>query len=241
MKDTYSKAPEFPATRWSMVLAAAGGGVSARAALEELCRLYWFPLYAFSRQWGCSPQDAEDETQNFLTKMASEDLLSRAMPDRGKLRTYLLQAFQRDLTDAHRRAHRLKRGGIAEMLPLHTVDAETLFRQTPLLQSAAATYDRLWAVTCLETALRQVEREYNARGRGTLFENLRPFLDPAGDQDYGTSAGITGMDPNAIRQAVYRLRQRFRAVLRQTVAHTLQNPSETQIEEELSALRAALS
>ena len=235
------QAPQFPATRWSMVIAAAGDGVSARAALEELCRLYWFPLYAFSRQWGCSAQDAEDETQNFLTKMASEDLLSRAVPDRGKLRTYLLKAFQGDLIDAHRRAHRLKRGGTAEMLPLDALDAEMLFRQTPLLQTAAATYDRLWAVTCLETALRLVETEYISRGRGALFENLRPFLDRDGDRDYRSTAGVTGMDPNAIRQAVYRLRQRFRTVLRRTVADTLNNPSEALIEEELRALRAALS
>ena len=234
-------APQFPATRWSMVLAAAGGGVSARAALEELCRLYWFPLYAFCRQWGCSPQDAEDETQNFLTKMASEDLLSRAVPDRGKLRTYLLKAFQRDLIDAHRRTLRQKRGGTAGMLPLDTMDAEALFRQTQLPQSAVATYDRLWAVACLEAALRRVEIEYCGRGRGTLFENLRPFLDPAGDPDYAATALITGIDPNAIRQAVFRLRQRFRAVLRQTVADTLHHPSEALIEEELRALRAALS
>ena len=239
--DQHLKAPDFPATRWSMVLAAAGSGISARAAMEELCRLYWFPLYAFARQWGCSPQDAEDETQNFLTKMSSEDLLSRALPDRGKLRTYLLKAFQRDLIDAHRRAHRVKRGGTAEMLPLDTMDAEALFRQTPLLHSALATYDRLWAVTCLEAALRLVEIEYSARGRSTLFENLRPFLDPAGGEDYKTTAGVTGMDPNAIRQAVFRLRQRFRAVLRQTVADTLHHPSEALVEEELSALRAALS
>ena len=239
--DKSLQTPHFPATRWSIVLAAVGEGDSARAALDELCRLYWFPLYAFSRQWGCSAEDAEDETQNFLTKMASKDLLSRAMPDRGRLRTYLLKAFQRDLIDAHRRAHRQKRGGMAEMLPLDTVDAETLFRQTPLLPSAEATYDRLWAVSCLEAALRVVENEYTSRGRSTLFENLRPFLDPAGEQDYSTTAGITGLDPNAIRQAVFRLRQRFRAVLRQTVADTLHNPSEGLIEEELSALRAALA
>ena len=239
--DIPMQAPQFPATRWSMVLAAAGSGVSARAALEEMCRLYWFPLYVFSRQWGCSPEDAEDETQNFLTKVASEDLLSRAMPDRGRLRTYLLKAFQRDLIDAHRRAHRLKRGGMTEIMPLDAMDAETLFSQTPLLHSPAATYDRLWAVTCLEAAVRLVETEYADRGRAVLFETLRPYLDPAGQRDYAANAGVTGMEANAIRQAVFRLRQRFRAVLRQTVAGTLHNPTEALIEEELAALRAALS
>lgn len=239
--DPSTATPHFPATRWSMVRAAAGGGVSARAAMEELCRLYWFPLYAFSRQWGCCAEDAEDETQNFLTKMAAQNFLSGAVPDQGRLRTYLLKAFQNDLIDAHRRAHRLKRGGGAEILPLHSMNAEALFRETTLQPSAAATYDRLWAVTNLETALNRVEAEYAGRGRGALFEALRAFLDPSGDQNYPAAAAATGLDSNAIRQAVFRLRQRFRAVLRQTVADTLHQPTDALIEEELRALRAALS
>ncbi len=241
MSHPHTPAPLFPATRWTIVLAAAGTGESARLALDELCRLYWFPLYAFSRQWGCSAEDAEDETQNFLIKMASADLLSRAGPDCGRLRTYLLKAFQRDLIDAHRRAHRRKRGGAAEFVPLEAVDAESVYRQTSLLSSAAATYDQLWAMTCLDSAVRTIETEYTARGRAVLFAALRPFLDPGGDHDYEVAAAATGLDPNAVRQAVFRLRQRFRTVLRQTVADTLHHPSEAMIEEELAALRAALS
>ncbi len=239
--DSILKTTNFPPTRWSVVLAAAGTGESARAAMEELCRLYWFPLYAFSRQCGCSPEDAEDGTQNFLLKMASQELLSRAQPDRGRLRTYLLRAFERDLIDAHRHSRRLKRGGGAEMLPLEALDAEALFRQTPLQPSAAATYDRLWAVACLEKALSLLEVEYAGRGRSTLFGTLRPFLDPEEDHHYAKISQATGLEANALRQAVYRLRQRFRALLRQIVADTLDVPTAALIEEELAALRAALS
>lgn len=241
--DLACKPPQFPATRWSIVLAASGGGQTARAALEELCRLYWFPLYAFARQWGCSPEDAEDETQTFLSRMAAEDLLAKAIPDRGKLRTYLLKIFQRDLIDAHRHAHRMKRGGGIQMVPLDKMDAEALFRETTLQSSPTATFDRLWALACLEASFRLLEHEYNQRGRGTLFASLRPCLDPESTSasDYPSLAAATGLEPNALRQAIFRLRQRFRALLCQTIADTLQNPNPAMIDEELSALRAALA
>lgn len=109
MPENELSTPQFPATRWSVVLTASGRGTEARAALEELCRVYWFPLYAFARQRGCGPEDAEDEVQDFLTQVAARDFLAGAAPDRGRLRTYLLAAFQHDLIDAHRRTHRLKR------------------------------------------------------------------------------------------------------------------------------------
>ncbi len=233
--------PQFPATRWSVILTASGGGMDSRAALEELCRLYWFPLYAFARQRGCCPEDAEDRTQDFLARVTAGTILQGVTPDRGKLRTYLLAAFQHDLIDAHRREHRQKRGGHAEFLPLEAMNAEDRFNSTPLRDSAAATYDRAWAVTCLENAVGLLETEYEARGRGSLFQALRPFLDPGEEGSYSIAAQATGLDPGAVRQAVFRLRQRFRAVLRQIISDTLEHPSESLIEEELAALRAALT
>ena len=91
--------PQFPVTRWSVVVAAAGQGRAARQALEEICRLYWFPLYAFARQYGCNIEDAEDETQAFLSQVANADSLAKASPCLGKLRNYLLAAFQHDLIE----------------------------------------------------------------------------------------------------------------------------------------------
>ncbi len=233
--------PHFPATRWSVVLKASGSGTQARAALEELCRLYWFPLYAFARQQGCSPEDAEDETQAFLADMAAGGMLSTAAPDKGHLRTYLLAAFQRDLIDAHRHAHRQKRGGGVEFVSLEVLDAEERYRNTPNQDSPAAIFDFAWALTCLTAAMRLLESEYSARGRTALFQSLRQFLDPESEGDYAAVAGSTGLEPNALRQAVFRIRQRYRTLVRQTIADTLAHPSGALIDEELTALRAALA
>ena len=241
MPDPPPGIPQFPATRWSVVVTASSGGAAARAALEELCRLYWFPLYAFARQSGCSPEDAEDETQEFLARVASRELLAVATATRGRLRTFLLAAFQRDLIDAHRRATRQKRGGGAEVLSIDALNAEGRLSALATTTSAESTYDRLWAMTCLEAAMAALETEYARRDRQALFQTLRPFLDPASEGDYATAAAASGLDPNAVRQAVFRLRQRFRALLRLTIGDTLESPTEALIEEELAALRAALS
>jgi DNA-directed RNA polymerase specialized sigma24 family protein len=232
--------PQFPATRWSVVLTAAGSGTPARAALEELCRLYWFPLYAFARQRGCSPEDAEDETQAFLARLAGGNFLASAAPERGHLRTYLLSAFQHDLIDSQRRAGRLKRGGDAAFVSLDTLQAEERLAHTLATGSPSSAYDRAWAVTCLEATAAALAAEYESRSRGALFQALRPFLDPESDGDYAAAAQATALDPNALRQAVFRLRQRFRVLMRQTIADTLENPTEALIAEELTALRAAL-
>lgn len=241
MSESQPGAPQFPITRWSVVLTASGGGAAARAALEELCRLYWFPLYAFARQSGCSPEDAEDETQEFLTRVASRELLAGATATRGRLRTFLLAAFQRDLIDAHRRTTRQKRGGGAEVLSIDALKAEDRLSALGTATSAENTYDRLWAMTCLDTAMAALESEYTRREKLALFQALRPFIDPQAEGGYEKAAQLTGLEPNAVRQAVFRLRQRFRALLRLTIGDTLESPTEALIEEELAALRAALS
>lgn len=233
--------PQFPPTRWSMVLAASGNGTEARAALEEICRIYWFPLYAFARQSGCSPEDAEDETQEFLARVASREILSTATATRGHLRTFLLTAFRRDLVDSHRRATRQKRGGNAEHLSIDSVQAEGRLSALTAAATPEGSFDRLWAMTCLDTAIATLETEYTQRGRQSLFQTLRAFLDPESEVDYQSAAQKTSLDPSALRQAVLRLRQRFRALLRQIISDTLENPTDALIEEELASLRAALS
>ncbi len=234
-------APHFPPTRWSIVLTAAGGGAPARAALEELCRLYWFPLYAFARQRGWSPEDAEDATQTFLVRVAEGKLLAAATRERGRLRTWLLTAFQHDLMDERRRRDRLKRGANYQFVPMEILEAESRLIRTATLESPSAVFDRAWALTCLEAAAAALEKEYGGRGRGALFDALRPFLDPAGEVSSGSAMQATGLDANALRQAVFRLRQRFRTLLRQHIADTLDQPTESLIDEELAALRAALA
>ena len=241
MPDQTAIVPKFPPTRWSVVLAAAGSGVESRAALEELCRLYWFPLYAFARQRGWSAEDAEDETQEFLTRVAAGELLASVAAGRGRLRTYLLAAFQRDLIDTQRRQSRQKRGGGIHFIPINSIEAEQRLAGMTLANDPAADYDRAFALTCLDAAATRLADEYAERGRAALFQTLRPSLDPSAGVDHSAAAATLGLDANALRQAVFRLRQRFRVLLRQIIADTLQQPSEAHIDEELAALRAALN
>ncbi len=225
-----------------MVLAASGEGAPARAAINELCRLYWMPLYAYARRSGCSEQDAEDATQDFLGRISGMEILRTAAPERGRLRTFLLAVFHRDLIDSTRRASRLRRGGGIPPLPLDSLQAEQWLGTQLTTMPSETVFDRAWAMTTLDSVIQRLEEEYAARGRLSLFSALRPFLDPAdGGVTMADAAAATGLETNAVRQAVYRLRQRFRMLLRAGIADTLQSPSDLLIDEEMAALRAALA
>ena len=222
-------------------MAATRSEPEARRALNELCTLYWLPLYAFARQWGCRPEDAEDATQEFLATVAGGALLAHASPERGRLRTFLLSAFQRDLTDLVRRAGREKRGGGSRhFVSFELADAEAFLQSSTPPQSPEAAFDRAWGLACLDRAIEQLASEYGERGRGALFDRLRPFLDPGATPDYEAVAKTTGLTVNALRQAVFRLRQRLRTLLRNIVGDTLAQPTDALIDEEMIALREVL-
>jgi hypothetical protein len=178
--------------------------------------------------------------QEFLARAVLRELINDANSTRGCLRTFLLTAFQHDLIDSQRRATRLKRGGHAIHLSIDSLKAEDLLRDVPSAETPERIFDRLWAMTCLDSAMESLETEYAQRNRRSLFQALRAFLDPEADGDYHSAAALTALAPNALRQAVFRLRQRFRALLRQTISDTLEHPTESLIEAELAALRAAL-
>lgn len=236
----------FPETRWSVVLRAQGpADAGARQeALSELCRIYWYPLYAFARRDGWPPEDAEDHTQSFFARFLETDLFARVAADRGRLRTFLLAAFRHDLADFRRSASRQKRGGAAILLPIDFSTAEgALNADTNLQLPAENAYDRRWALALLAATVDELEQEYRSAGRTAKFEGLRTLLgleDPEG-ADWEAIGAPLGLSSAAVRQAAHRLRRRFRARLRQRVADTLVDPDERQVEEELAALRAALS
>ena len=221
--------PAFAPTRWSLVLAARGADRSvARVAIGELCRLYWYPLYGFARRKGFSPHDAEDVTQEFFLTLVESNLLSTPDPARGRLRSFLLTAFQHDLEDARRASRRQKRGGGMELLPLDTTGAERLFQLEPADPATPeAHFDRQWARAVLAGCLDHLRDQYATTGRAGAFEALRPFLNPddAAGADYETAAVALQLTPGAVRQAVHRLRERFAELLRSHIADTLENPT----------------
>ena len=235
----HAHSPNFPDTRWSLVLAAsgkAGEDKKARAALDDLCAQYWFPLYAFARRSGHDAAAAEDLTQGFFLLLLSHELLAKADPQRGRLRSFLLGSFKNFMSTETRREHREKRGGAQRAFSLDQARAEEWFGVEPTDGGAPeARFDRDWANATVAQALAAVETESEQRGKGALFARLREFLawDRAEPQ-VAKAARDLGLSVGAVRVAVHRLRLAFRRHLEAQVAQTVATPAE--VAEELRHL-----
>ena len=244
--ERHTAAAAFPLTRWSIVLQARqeASPEESHAALEELCRQYWFPLYAFARRRGHAPCDAEDLTQSFFAELLSTQLFHGADPAQGRLRTFLLTAFQRCLTDEYRREHAQKRGGGQQVISIDMEAAEERLRaEFAHHDTPEAAFDVRWAVALLDSAMALLEQEYVARENPGAFEALRPFLTAAQThaEGYEELAGKLNVTKVAARQAVHRMRERFRQLLRRCVTDTLHEPTPAAVDEELTALKLALA
>jgi RNA polymerase sigma-70 factor (ECF subfamily) len=212
-----------------VVLAAKQGpSISTDAALERLCRTYWFPLYAFVRLKGSPPEDAKDLTQAFFERFLEKRYVKNFAPEKGRFRTFLLALLQRFLCDQFDRSNAAKRGGGASVVSLDTVEAEALFSHTAAsCASPEAIFERAWADTVVHTSLDRLSDQYEAEGRSRLFEELKVYLShPADRADYGATGERLGMSVDAVAMAVMRLRRQYRAAVRAEVANTVATPAE---------------
>jgi RNA polymerase sigma factor (sigma-70 family) len=232
----------FATTHWSVVLAA-GDQVGSRsaAALQTLCQSYWYPLYAYARQKGYGSQDAEDLTQSFFMHLLDRDRLGRLTRDKGKFRSFLLTALNHFLVDQWKRASAQKRGGCQSILRLDMQEAETRYRQEPVdTTTPERLFEQNWAVTLLNTVLAQLQQEQSDKGKGEQYEQLKFCL--TGQRSavpYAKLAEKMKLSQGALKVLVHRLRQRYRELLRQEVAHTVSGPDE--VEEELEYLFQVLT
>jgi RNA polymerase sigma-70 factor (ECF subfamily) len=242
MVDTPAPGPrEFAATHWSLVGAAQSDEVSrtqAREALEELCRAYWYPLYAFVRNRGYSAFDAQDQTQSFLVQFINTGGFASADRERGRFRTYLLSAMKHFLANEWHRANTQKRGGGLTFLEWDALEPETRYALEPE-QSAnpEVGFDREWAVELIARAMDKLRAESEAGGKGPLFTALKGSLtgeEPARSE----TAGRLGLTEGAVKVAMHRLRQRYRELLRAEIGETLSDPSD--IDDEMRYLLVAL-
>ena len=234
--------PMFATTQWSVVLNAAdASSPSAVTALEQLCRAYWYPLYAFIRRKGHDPDEAKDLTQSFFARLLERDFIQRADPDTGRFRSYLLTALNRFLLDEWKRASRQRRGGGQETISFDAGTAEERYRREPAGPlDAKQLYERRWAMTLLDQVLARLEQEFVALGNAALFAELQVFL--LGEKAETSHAGIAvklGLTEGAVKSAVYRLRRRYRDLLREEIAQTVATTGD--VEEELRHLFAVLS
>ena len=233
---------EFSATHWSVVLAAGDyGSVQSVQALEVLCRIYWWPLYAYVRRRGYREHDAQDLAQEFFARLLARESLRTVDRTKGKFRSFLLAAMEHFLAKEWRRANAQKRGGGANLLSLDDPLAES-----GPLQVAAANltpeefFDQQWAITLLEQAVGKLRQEFGAAGKGEAFEELKIYLTgERREASYADLAARLNTTTAALKMAVSRMRQRYRELLRAEIANTVSSPEE--VEEELRALFAALS
>lgn len=245
MVPSRAAASQFPPTQWTAVVGPCQSPdePSRMAAMETLCGDYWYPLYAFARRSGADHTDAEDVTQSFFHYLVKRDLIAGADQRLGKLRTFLLTAFQRHIRDVRNQARALKRGGGQEVFALDMEGGEERYaREAGEELSPEEIFDRGWALSVLEAALRDLRTQEEAAGKGTIFHGLEPFLNPltAADISGSAAAEALGLSPEAARKAISRLREKFRGCLRSRISSTLRDPADALVDAELTALKTAL-
>lgn len=225
----------FPPTRWSVILDAQKDDPAARATF---CQGYWFPLYCYARRTGKSVEDAEDLTQAFFERILSQEFLASARSERGRLRSFLLRSFRHFMTEQWRRGTTQKRGAGQPVIAIDALSAEELLavepqdRTTPEIE-----FERAWARELLRQAIQRLEALYESSGNLSVFRALRENLtDGSTECSYQDIARDLGMTEASTRFAAFKLRQRYRRVLRDLIADTVADASE--IESEVAHMRA---
>ncbi len=235
-------AGSFVTTHWSVVLTAGRSDTTrARAALEQLCRNYWQPLYAYVRGTGHSREEAEDLTQEFFSRLLAHNSVARADPARGRFRSFLLVSLKHFLANEWDKAGAQKRGGGARLILLEFDTAETRCAQ-PVApgDTPDRAFDRQWALALLDVVLGRLRREYRDAGREDLFLGLKETLGGGrAEIPYRDLGARLALSEGAVKVAAHRLRQRYRELLREEIANTVAGPDE--VEEELRQLFAALA
>jgi len=231
----------FPATQWELVAKAGQGGETREAALEELCRLYWYPVYAYLRRHGQGRADAEDLTQGFFVKLLADGSFNAADAEKGKLRTFLLCALQRHVTDRVRHDAAQKRGGGRAMISFDAMEAEERYAtEPPDYRDPESLFAHAWAQGLLSTVRTKLQAAFVVSGRARVFETLLPFLmwdqEPPSHREVAQQMGCTEA---ASRVHIMRLRRKFRDLLHTELLATVAAPEE--VAGEIAWLRTVLA
>jgi len=218
------QAGTFPETRWSLVHRA---GDRRGDALEELCQAYWYPVYAFFRRRSKRVEDAQELTQGLFVLLLSRSGFTALTPEAGRFRSWLLTCARNHWRDEHARATRLKRGGGQAPLSFDWGDAEDRYTREPGDEtlSPERLYNRKWTLMVLDRAMDRLRVRYTKNGRLDVFDRFRPALLGDGlERSYAEHAVELGLSESAVKMAVKRLRERYRAEVRGEVADTVDDP-----------------
>jgi len=241
--DSNGAAPSWQmhTTQWGLVMRASGDeSAEGLVALDRLCRIYWYPVYAHVRRQGRSAEDAQDLTQEFFARLLEKQYLKLADPLRGRFRTFLLGSLKNFLINEWEKNHTLKRGAGQLTALLETRDGEERYQHEPADGlSPDKIYERRWAAALLESVVDRLRKEYVAVGKEALFEGLKASVWGEGPEDgYQGLAGKLQLSEGALRVAAHRLRERYRTLLREAVSETVAVPED--VEDELRYLVSVL-
>jgi RNA polymerase sigma factor (sigma-70 family) len=238
-----AQAGQFRTTNWSVVLLSAQSQApGSESALADLCRLYWYPLYAFVRRRGYSAQDAEDLTQGFFLSLLERKSLRKVSPEKGKFRSFLLASLKNHLIDAFERTKSVKRGGHIEFVGIDLESGEERYLgEGANTMNAESAFDARWALTLLTHVMERLRVEYAAHGKESLFNTLQPFLDTTNSKElpsYDEVARQLQASLGGAKTFIHRFRKRHSEILREEVARTVSDPAA--VDEEIHALCEAL-
>ena len=223
----------FHTTHWSAVLAARDETASqAEEALAELCQTYWYPLYAYVRRRGTNPSEAEDLTQGFFARLLEKNYIASVTPGVGRFRCFLLASLKHFLANEWDRAQTQKRGGRKVIISLNEQEAEERYQFEAVENiTPEILFDQRWALTVLDRVLVRLRREFSAKEKEQLFDELKLFLstdDPG--CSYAEVASRTGLKEGTVKVAVHRLRRRYGELLRAEISNTVNEPSDVEAE-----------
>jgi RNA polymerase sigma factor (sigma-70 family) len=232
-----SVAARFQTTHWSIVLKA---GQGAEEALLKLCRIYWLPLYAFTRRRGHPVHEAQDLTQGFFVHLLENRGIETVARDRGRFRSFLLVALKHYLDNEWHKTRTIKRGGHQLFISWDELNPEERDRLEPSDDlTPEKLFNRQWALKLLERVMNQLQKECVAARKGDLFDKLKDYLTgAAGEKTYRQLAAELNMSESAIKVSVHRLRRRFGELVREQVERTVANPEE--VDDEIRELFSAL-
>src|SRR5262245_45034471 len=237
---TLTGSSQFPATRWTLVVAAADPQrKETRSALVSLCENYWYPLYAYLRRRGYPADQAQDLTQEFFVRVLEGRYIDRADPQKGRFRSFILTSLKFFVADERDRDRAQKRGG-GGVLPLEFEVGEERYQREPAHdETPERIFERRWALAVLDRVIERVRTEFILHGRPEHFERLKVFLLAQSDTPYAELARELNTSEGALKVAIHRLRKRYRELFRQEIADTVADPAE--IESELRFLATALT
>jgi RNA polymerase sigma-70 factor (ECF subfamily) len=224
---------QFATTHWSLVVAARDRtSPQAREALATLCRIYWYPLYAFIRRQGHRADQAQDLTQEFFARLLEKDFLSMVDREKGKFRSFLLACCKHFLANERDRANAQKCGGGLQIISVDfsAVEGRYQLESTHTL-TPERLFERRWVLTLLDQVLAKLRQEFGQAAKRDLFDRLKIFLTGEScKHSYAQVAKELNRSEVAVKVTVHRLRRRYRELLREEIARTLDDPSQVEAE-----------